>query len=212
MKKYLILSSIVFFFASCSQFYYDSLLKSNKDISSGEIDLILSPKVLVSSKYVMRMSALEREFSGIFVIREVDNNVYRLMLITHTGVTILSVEVAPDKFTVIYCLEQLNNKYFLNILNDDISTVLYLRSKYKSALIMKDVKSNSDVLRLDNDETQYYCFFDNQRKISRIDEVSGGDLKKKILFTLENDGSAKSIEIVHNDYPINLILERIVDE
>lgn len=212
MKKYLILSSFVFFFTSCSPFYYNSLLKSNKNISSGEINQILSPKVLVSSKYVAHVSALGKEFSGIFVIRELDKDVYRLMLITHTGVTILSLEVTPDKFTVLYCIEQLNNKYFLNLVNNDISTLLYLRIKYKSALMLKDVKNNSDILKLDNDEIQYYCFFDDRERISRIDEVSGSDLKKKILFTLENDGSAKSIEIAHNDYPLNLILERIVDE
>ena len=208
----LILSSLVFILASCAPFYYDTLLKSNNNITAESIEKILSPAEFVTSKYIAKVSAMGKEFSGIFIVREVGHNIFRLALLSHTGVTIVSLEISSQKYEVLYALEQLNNKYFFDMLYEDIGSLIYLGTYHNSYALLNDAKTEKEILKIERSGNKYFCYLDTLRRLERIDKVVSNKVEEKIIFSRNTESSVNIIEIEHDDFPISITLEKFTDE
>lgn len=213
MKKYLISISIAFLFASCSVPYQKALKEYNgMPYGKEELERIFSPDELISAKYIVKVTAFGRDFSGLFIVRKTDSLSYRIVLLAHTGTTILAMQVSPEDYKILYAIEQIENKKFLDMLYNDMNAMLFL-GKNPKPMLFNESQNKYDVIRICNKAGTFFCYVDSGgRKLVRIDRVDSEDASMSIRFIDGTENAEKSIMVEHFDYPIKIILERIADE
>ena len=143
------------------------------------------------------------------MIKPFPQNIYRVIFTTEVGIKLFDFEISKDSFTVHYCLDKLNKKPVLKILEKDFRTLLLSGSEGINANISENNYEKKFWWKKD-DEIFEYKQNSNTLEISTIKIYSPKE-KPKMHASLENynKGFPQTIKIIHDNIKLSIELNFI---
>lgn len=152
----------------------------------------LPPLLDVSSglhRYNMTVDIKKNHFSGLLLIKQMEQGIYRILFSTHFGLSVFDFELNGDSLQVHQCIEPLRKKRLLNLLHKDFSTLLGLNLlKENPGIYYKSPDTERDIAyRLTQPPGKGYYRKDNlSGELLRIQTGRG---ITKSIFCRETTGS-----------------------
>jgi hypothetical protein len=179
---------ILLVFSSCASLIPAGFHKDKK----AESELNKLPAFVNSSslqKYDMTLDYKKSHFSGMLLLKKMDESSCRLVLTSYLGLSIFNLEISKDKVIVQQCIEPLNKKKILELFASDIEFMMaYEHSPLDKYSVYKSEESNNVIEKISN---RYYTIDTAQSRLVRVQQ-RGFFGKRDIRFF-----SAKKIVINH---------------
>ena len=182
----LLLNSLLFLllFSSCSPGILKNFRKTDS-FSVNRVDFYpFFPSADTTHLFNMQIDFRKNHFSGLLLIKSVQPDVYAIVFTTHFGMSVFDLEFDKGEFRVNYCIEALNKKNVVRLLENDFRILLFLN-------IENDQKF-SDIYRNKNNP---------DLEINRIDNIYYlKDLKNETLLAIEAPHFYSSLSYAFTDY------------
>lgn len=199
----LLLISFSFFFFSCKtyQFAGEKLEKSNNKT-------ILNPYFSNESLdyvYKAQIEVYGNDLSGIFVAKKVNDSIHRVVFTTDFGNKLLDFEISDTSFKVIYVVEDLDRKLFLNTLEKDFKLLL------KSSFTVDEVFENDEYYIYKSNEGKRYNYIYQSKvdsKFIKIIQTSKSKEKLTLNFDSKDGKIAENILILHQNIKLTISLSK----
>lgn len=204
--KYLLLSSLIFITIACSSFNYNSLEKK-ADIVVSDTTLSLLGNDNYTLLFKTQVNVYGKYFSGILFFKKLSDNISRAVLLTEFGVKLLDIEFTNDSSIFHYKMEQLDNKYVLNTLNNDFKIILNQFRYEKKAELFEESKTKKIITKIKTDLGFLFYYVNNiTQKIEQIDNVNKNKPVLTIKITKYKDNIPEIIFIQHETILLNISL------
>jgi hypothetical protein len=175
-------------FAGCSPRIFKGMENTGKkQISKQELYPVFSDRDSVRV-FNMEISYKENSFSGLLVVKPENENSLRAIFTTYFGVTVFDFEFSDTEFKVNRCMEQMNKKVILGLMEKDFRTLfLYNVPPVTEAKIYKGEGTLKGYKIKTEDGKGYFIT----------------DTDKKELHKVEIPGSIKRLCLEYQDYENN---------
>lgn len=154
--------------------------------------------------YKANISAFNNQFSGILIIKRIDENKHRIAFTTELGNTIFDFSISDESFEVNHILRKMDRKLLLNVLEKDFRTLI--KENISSTETYK--KENTKLLKTKIDSKYHYYNFekDTLKSIARV-----GSQKEKVVITFSeiSKNLARHIQILHKNIKLTISLQAI---
>ena len=206
MRNYLMiilcLNSILFT-SSCS---YKSLKPSAQQ------ELTFQPAFHEAYKpilYRANMKFKDFEFGGLLAIRQMDNSVFRIALLSEVGIKLMDMELQPQKRILHQCNPKLNRPILLKVIENDFR-LLFANDRKESKLKWLEAKDGQQILKIKGKKHRHYFMNDDVLQPIII-EKSNKFGKKKVIVSLEDYDAniPEKVLIEHQNIKLTLGLERV---
>ena len=84
------------------------------------------PSTDTTHLFNMQIDFRKNHFSGLLLIKSLQPDVYRIVFTTHFGMSVFDLEFNKGDFRIFYCIDALNKKNVINLLENDFRTLLFL--------------------------------------------------------------------------------------
>ncbi|MBC6999299.1 hypothetical protein [Cytophaga sp. FL35] len=197
-------SSILFiFFVACASFpkkqQFTQVTTSTHNI--------INPYFSDTSKdyvYKANIDAFGNSFGGLFIVKKIGENNHRMVFTTEMGNTIFDFSIKNQEFTIHKILKDMDRKILLNILQQDL-TALVTEKLEVSQHYQKGQQTLSESQLLSK---KHYFYF-QQNQLKRISRTKNGKEKVAHIFNSVEGDFAKSIQIIHNNLPLQLTFKAL---
>ena len=154
----LLLNSLLFLLllSSCSPGILKNFRKTdNYSVNKGDFYPFF-PSVDTTHLFNMQIDFRKNHFSGFLLIKSVQPEVYRIAFTTHFGMSVFDFEFDNGEFRINHCLEALNKKNVIQLLENDFRILLFLNLEPdKNFSYIYKNKNNPD-LEINRMENIYY--------------------------------------------------------
>jgi len=211
--KNLILSSFLILIFSCSTSYLNNFTEIDvRTLNDFEVRAISLNKY-DDIKFITDVDAYGYSISGILIVKKFSDGFYKVGFLDQIGIVLFSFEISRDEFNLIYCIEQLNNKNMIKVLETDLRIILFPSIPIDEVKVFSSIDSGEKAINLINGNNDLYYFIDDsQIKLRQIDYTQDDRLILSIQFHDTRTSNLKNIYIKHYDYPLEIKLEEFVDE
>ncbi|WP_338732110.1 hypothetical protein [Mangrovimonas cancribranchiae] len=201
--RYLTLSLLAVLLFSCGSYPKKQHFKTTENTQN----VFSNPYFSNTSKdyiYKANISAYGKSFSGLFIVKKIEENQHRIAFTTEMGNKIFDFTIKNNTFSVNYILDDLNRKLLLNVLKQDF-TALVQEHITISKTFLKDSTPIFETQILD--KPHYYVTKNNS--LSQIVSVKNGKAKTVFSFSKINDNIANKITITHHNITLKINLKSI---
>ncbi|BDD02128.1 hypothetical protein [Persicobacter psychrovividus] len=156
--------------------------------------------------FEISMDIYKHHFSGLLVIKKKEDQVYRLAMISHIGLSIFDMEVNKGHAKINHIIPALDKKMIVKLFESDFT---YLFSPFSEGVVKSIYSTNKDDVLLykikEGKELNYY--FIRAGKIAQIDNCNS-------LFKLKScslkyiDNTLQNVNIQHFGLKIKIELKR----
>ena len=158
-------------------------------------------------KYNMIFDFMKKHFSGMLLVKQTDTNTIRTLFSTHFGLSLFDFEINKDTLIVHHCIEPLQKKNVLSLLQKDLSILfgLNLQDLHEATVYTGSRDNTKIVYRLDNPDIFYRKNLDS----NTLEQIKTGRGFGKTYFRLlpgEKD-NGNSILIRHPLLRLSIQLE-----
>jgi len=202
MRKLLLLISWCILAVSCST--QKSLETGNNSAVSTFIP-VFGPNA-VEAIFRGTIDVNGKHFSGIFVFKKVSENLFRAVLMSEVGMTLLDMSFTPKDFTVNYCIEPLSKKGLFKLLYHDFKLALDEPGIHQLKRKRNHENVSKTILFRKKDSRDFYYFADGI--VTKILSKSIYN-NTEIQFESINGGKAEKIKIQHKPVKLRIELTRI---
>ena len=196
--------------ASCAPSITRGLRKGNlQTIQKDEISsMVVTNGELL--KYNMIFDLMKKHFSGMLLVKQIDDHSIRALFSTHFGLSLFDLEIGKDTFIVHHCIEPLQKKGLLSLLQKDLSILFGLNllpSNEVTVYSSTSGKSDAIAYRLNDAKVFYRKTLDSKRP----EQIKAGRGFGKAIFQLlpEEDTSKSIIQIKHPVLRLSIQLESL---
>lgn len=164
LKPYLLLSSFLLFtiLASCSIAKYQSAVKPFPEtITHQNVLPVINPNG-TSSKFKASIDVLNKHFSGIVIVKQIDSITTHVIFVTELGMKMFDLEKKDTSINMAYVFEPMNKPKLINV----------LKTNFKNMLLLDVYNRNSKAGFLNNKQQTY--------------ELLNGKEKRYFLVTSSN--------------------------
>jgi hypothetical protein len=211
--KRLFLSSLLLLSWSCSASYYSGLTVVESRVLRSEELALLSSAISASSKFVATVDAYGHHVSGLLLLKQVDNGLYRVGFLNQTGITVFAFDIGDDSFQLISCMEELNNKDLIEMVRKDIRLLLFRSVSSERVTILAERNLSQRIYARGNGDRIEYYFVDTTRgRLINIESASGGAKTVSVEFRDFVSDVPNSIVIKHYDYPMEIQMTLLREE
>ena len=152
--------------------------------------------------YKASVSALGKNFGGIFIAKKTNDSTHRIVLTTEFGNKLLDFELSGDNFKVNFALDELNRKIVINTLKSDFRVLF--RSDFPIA--RQFGTESTTILEARERKERFFIFTDSKTGLStRLVRTKGSKEKLEILYMPLKNTLAEKIILDHQN--INLKVE-----
>ena len=137
---------ILFLITSCSNPY--------KNLTTTELKVSEAQKIPYSLPFIERtviyktdIQFYKNDISGLLIIKQTEDRVFRIALTTQFGLKIFDFELDHGNLNVKYCIEYLNKKIILNTFQTDFNLLL-IQSPFDSVNLIDNTDQNQKIWRL----------------------------------------------------------------
>lgn len=195
---------VILFISSCAYRPYPDYQKA--DLAGNELRPILSLTDQPSYLFKSSLDYKDHSFSGLLLIKQMQENIYRATFTTEIGMKIFDLELNGPQSLVHYCYEPINRKNFLNVITDDIKLLLMNNLLHGEVETFTHPKGESILYRVRAGKETYFYLVD--RQTGNLLKMEKGNRKGKpeIEMTLSDHQELfpYQIEVRHRDMDLSL--------
>lgn len=203
MMRYLISTLLIVVLTSCS-------LKTTEGLRSTQITQTTVTNPYFSNTgqdyvYKAKLDIYGNYFGGILIIKKTGIDSHRVVFTTEFGNKLFDFLFEGDTFTKNFVIEDLDRKLIINTLRQDFQIMLN-----ESAEVMAQWQDNeSDVFQTaDGNRFNFYKVTSEEGVLIEIVHTSSVKEKIQFLFVSEENQTANSIQINHQNIKLNIALEK----
>lgn len=210
MKNLLLSSFIAVTLAACTFGHYGRLKPATNAAEVTE----LQPHSVFGDNFnsflfKTNITLYGNDFSGLLVTKQMAPRDYRVIFTTELGMKLFDFEFRDSKdsaFTLHYCVPQFNRPKLLNVIREDIQTLLMNDVKNKKFDDLQDPEGVHLVYKSTQDKRDYYYFMD--RTSGHLISIEKAKKRiKKTLFTLSDYTNDFPNHILIRHYDLKLKIE-----
>ena len=201
--KYFLTSLTLLVFA-CASFPK----KNNLERSYGDIPTVINPYFSDLSKdyiYKAKINFAEKSFGGIFVVKKLGEEYYRVVFTTEMGNKIFDFTFIKNEFKINFILKEMNKKILVNFLRKDFYVLIHENPK-----VLDHYKNLGDTLftetRIKNNT---YFYLEEKQQLHKILTTQRGKEKSQYIFSEVEKNHVKQINIRHKDIKLSINLKAI---
>jgi len=153
--------------------------------------------------YKANITVYDNDFSGIFIVKKIDEANYRIVFTTEIGNKVFDFSFINDTFKVNNILEDMNKALLINILKKDFSALV------KEKLPVIKSYSLQDTLVYETVILNKKHFYFKTQQLNKIIRVANGKEKVVFLFSEIKDTIAHQINVRHSNIKLNINLKLI---
>ena len=205
MKMTLVYFSILLFFGSCTPGIFKGLDPAGKKrIEKTDLFPFVVDTTLM---YDMQIHYKKNDFSGILLIKPVENNSIRMALTSVFGMTIFDFELNEKEFRVNRCFQPMQKKMILNLFRKDFRALFsYQLPQVIDAKVYEKEQAPVGYKINTSDGKTYYLIQNSQLK--KI-EMPAFITSLKIDFQNYKNNLPGRVIIKHPSLKLNMQLEQI---
>ncbi|MFN3405241.1 MAG: hypothetical protein ACK40G_14170 [Cytophagaceae bacterium] len=173
-------------------------------------EILVSPFNKKDSTFLYKtaVDTYGKYLSGLLFIKNLDNNHYRLVFTTEVGVKLFDMEIGPDKlFNVYYCIEQMDRKVVLDLLQADFRQMLVIPPYLSNTAMVSNADGNKRV-KLKADATEYHYIIDGKtsdiKEFKNIYGKTKAKTKLNIIFGDYSNGIPGNIFLKHENIQLSI--------
>lgn len=149
------------------------------------------------------ISIYKHYFSGIFALKQEDENKYRMVLMSEVGMTLFDMSFTSDSYYLNYCIEPIRKKSLFKLMHKDF--LLLIRAPKQEDLKLKNEVDAISKYRKKGSKDFYFYENTVMRKI----DSKGYFNRIHIEFNEQENGVSNSIQIQHRPIKLKMELKRI---
>jgi hypothetical protein len=153
--------------------------------------------------YKANITVYDNDFSGIFIVKKIDEANYRIVFTTEIGNKVFDFSFINDTFKVNNIIEDMNKALLINILKKDFSALV------KEKLPVIKSYSLQDTLVYETVILNKKHFYFKTQQLNKIIRVANGKEKVVFLFSEIKDTIAHQINVRHSNIKLNINLKLI---
>lgn len=152
--------------------------------------------------YKANIEAFGNYFSGIFIVKKLEESHHRIVFTTEMGNKIFDFSFQEDTFKVNHILKKMDKNVLVSILKNDFKVLLTKDPTVEKTFIKKMDTIYATTI---NKKTHYH--FISNGKLNKVIRVGNGKAKVIFLFSEINDDIAKNIQISHQNIRLSITLK-----
>ncbi len=207
-KKGGIIFLLIIIFSSCSNPY--------KNLTTTELALSDIDKIPYSLPYIQRtiiyktdINFYNNDISGLLIIKNTGDKVYRIALTTQFGLNIFDFELNHGNLNVKYCIEYLNKKLILKTFETDFNLLL-LQNPFDKIYTFENDVQNQKIWQLKNGKLNYnYIQNLNSQEIENINLRKRNSEKISVGLHDYKGNVPKVISLEHDNIKLKMNLKLI---
>ena len=201
--KYLLISLALLLFA-CASFPK----KNNLERIHGDAPTVINPYFSDLSKdyiYKAKINFAEKSFGGIFAIKKLGQEHYRVVFTTEMGNKLFDFSFFKNEFKINFILSEMNKKILINLLKKD----LFVLTSENPNILNYYHKIGDSMFYETRIKNNTYFYLTVDERLHKILEIKGNKEKSNYIFTeIEND-HAREIKIRHKNIKLTIDLKAI---
>jgi len=213
MKAFLIQSSLfinlVVLAGGCAIRNYGlSDFKNTQGVNPGSLNPVL-PDTFSTVLFKAGVDVYGRYFSGLLFIKAIDStSSYRLIMTTETGLQLFDLELMPDRMIIHACMEKMNRKAVMKIIESDFRLLLEKYEAHKAQALLTDKARLHTVYRFRDGKKLTYFFIENKTGyLDRIERASPWYKKVTVLPEPDENAKPNTIRFMHHDARLEIKLK-----
>jgi hypothetical protein len=206
----LLLNSLLLFllFSACSPEILKKFRKNDTSEASRNDFYPFFPAADTTQLFNMQVDFRKNHLSGLLLIKSTQPDGYRLVFTTHFGMSVFDLEFDKDAFRINYCIEALNKKRVIQLLENDFRILLFLNLKNSQNLSNNYRNKNNPVLEINRVENNYYLKDTKNETLLAI-EAPHFISSLSYRFTGYIDRFPSVIQIKHSRIGLKMQLEKL---
>ncbi|CAN5386584.1 hypothetical protein BH11BAC1_BH11BAC1_04810 [soil metagenome] len=205
---------VSFFINSCTPKMFRDL-KSAEGIFAKEKTQLFRPGLKESLVYKTVIKYKEREFSSLTYFNELNDSVFKIVLLTTFGNTLLETEISKDKFIVNNVISYLDRKPILNLFESDWRLMLAGNFSDETPFLYSDNPGETIFGLGKNRKHQLYHYSTVKNAMTAIESFKGSS--KKVIVEVETfrDSQPANFSIEHPSLHLKLnfsLLKKVSNE
>jgi len=154
--------------------------------------------------YKADINLYKRSFSGILVVKKLEDQHHRLVFTTEMGNTIFDFSFTGNDFIVNHILDEVNKKVIINLLKKDFKTLIWESPSPLRTFIVGD----EHIFEAEIDKLRNYYHSQNGR-LDKIVRTNNGKEKVTFIFSAVDAEVVKNIHILHHNIKLSIQLKAI---
>lgn len=189
--------------AACSNPY-----RNLQQAESGNLQKLISPFEDIDKALLLKASMTRNGdyYSGLILIKKTGSSTFRIVMTNELGPKIFDFELAPDDFVVHQCMDAMNRKIVLNMIEKDLRLVLMPGMQTSKQLHLQDSEKLYDIYQVKAKKgTNYYYIEPKTGNLVKAENVSSGKKKVQVDYLQYKNGLPTKIDVTH--FGVNLKLQ-----
>jgi hypothetical protein len=188
--------------------------RNQKPLSSASFDAPVSWFDSVTGYYLYNttIDLMNKHFSGITVIKPAGDGIFRIIMMTETGLKIMDLEFFSDSLPVVhYIMEAMDKKILVRTLTRDISLILMnqLRNESPEWFSIPDNPTGKLALYTINKEQHHYILLEKMKKPSGAKLAKRNKIKVEAEFFGNGESGPDSVKLSNNNIDLSITFKRI---
>lgn len=169
--------------------------------------IIVNPYFKTISKeyeYRFKISFLDKEMKGNFVVKKLDNNTHRAVMTSDFGNTLFDLTIHSEGYTLNYAMPDLNKKMIVKTLAEDLQMVLRNEFKVNNQINTSTTRillSKEASLVFEDDELFYF---------NELNKLKGKKIKTTNQFQSNQTDYPEKITIKHHLFKLKIELNKLI--
>ncbi|PBQ31196.1 hypothetical protein CNR22_05260 [Sphingobacteriaceae bacterium] len=145
--------------------------------------------------YKAKIDLFNRHFSGLIVLKQLDETTSHLTFVTEIGMKMFDYEIRDKDFKLVYVFEPLNKPKITKLLTEDMKLILLQHLLNHDANMYE--KEDHKVYKVKEDFRYYYAITNKTQNVGKI--IKKGTLfkKVKVLYLYNDSLNASKIKLKH---------------
>lgn len=201
---------ILLFLISCCLLCVSCITRRNAlsvvDISLSEVRTPVFGDNTTEAVFHGSIEVYEHDLSGVFVLKKESEEMYRMVLMSEVGMSLLDLSFTSKDFKVNYCIEPIRKKALLKLIYHDFLLLTEV-PKPESLKSKKRQNAGAQFISYKKKDSRDFYYFDKKTMVQIISKAFLN--RTTIQFAEMKAGMADSIQIRHNPIKLKMALKRI---
>jgi len=199
---------LLLLFSACSPGILKNFRKDDASTVNRNDFYPFFPSVDTTQLFNMQIDFKKNRFSGLLLIKSTQPDIYRIVFTTHFGMSIFDLEFDTGIFRVNNCLEALNKKEVIQLLENDFRILLFLNLKTDQNASNIYKHKNDSALEINRTGNIYYL---KDTKNETLLSIEAPHFFSSLRYNFSDyiDRFPSVIRITHSRIGLKMQLEKI---
>ena len=215
LRNFLFLISNCLLLVSCTPEMFKGL-KQGEETFTRDKTKLFPLGIKESLVYKTNIKYKDKEFSSLAYVNEINDSVFKIVLLTSFGNTLLVAEISKEKFIVNNVISYLDRKPILNLLENDWRIVLAGNLSADIPLQFSSTKPEEQVFDYQRGRINNLYYYNLKQKVlTQIESYKGKTKKVVVSISSYKDSMPESFSIEHPSLKLKLdmtLLKKVNNE